>query len=397
MPYRRRLTSDVSVYSSAKTCDGYTLFAPTFGKDAWLIDMNGRVCHHWELENPPASHGKLLPNGNLMWQAAAPGSLSYFVGSGSELVEYDWEGNKVWRWEEQGINHDFLTLPNGNIVINVYTQMPDEQAAKVKGGIPGTEVEGGRIYTSTLKEISREGEVLWEWSLADHLDPETDIMCPLCPRRVWGFINSLDLMPDGRILFMMRLLNDVGIMDPSSGEITWRFGRDKQLGHPHCCKVLENGNITLFDNGLHRHSATDHVGDISASRVIEIDPGSNEIVWQYMDPLAPNFYSAICSGAQRLPNGNTLICEATKGKLFEVTPGKEIVWEYQSPFLVTRPNYWGWTISATVWQAHRYAPDYPGLAGKDLDPGNYEFKFRSRTAKDIEEEETVKRLTSLGY
>lgn len=398
MPYRRKLTQDVTIHDSARTYDGYTLFAPTFGNDAWIIDMKGRVVQHWELDNPPASHGKLLANGNLMWQAKGEGSIQDFVGSGSELVEYDWDGNRLWRWEEPGINHDFIPLPNGNVIINVYVPMPDDVTKNVKGGMAGTELRG-KMWSCCLKEITREGEELWTWNLYEHLNIETDILCPLCPRHVWGFINSLDLLPDGKILFTMRLLNDFGVLDPKTGEIVWRYGRDKELGHPHCCSVLDNGNFMLYDNGLHRQGADPElqIADIAASRVIEIDPKTKEVVWQYNDPLAPNFFSAICSGARRLPNGNTLICEATKGKIFEVTHDMELVWEYQSPFLVMRPNYWGWTLSATVWQAHRYAPDFPGFEGRDLDPERWEWAIRKKSAATIEEEATIKRLKSLGY
>jgi len=52
------------------------------------------------------------------------------------------------------------------------------------------------------------------------------------------------------------------------------------------------------------------------------------LVWSY---TAPNFYSFNISGAQRLPNGNTLITEGTQGRVFEVTPDKAIVWEYVAP------------------------------------------------------------------
>ncbi len=37
------------------------------------------------------------------------------------------------------------------------------------------------------------------------------------------------------------------------------------------------------------------------------------------------------SGANRLPNGNTLICESVDGTIFEVTPKKETVWKYVNP------------------------------------------------------------------
>jgi len=133
--YRRKLTQDVTVYNPARTYDGYTLFAPTFEKVAWLIDMQGRVCHRWQMDTAPASHGVLLPNGHLMWQGKGPNSIQDFVGSGSELVEVDWDGNKVWRYEEVGLNHDFIVLDNGNLIVNVFVPMPDDVSAKVRGGL----------------------------------------------------------------------------------------------------------------------------------------------------------------------------------------------------------------------------------------------------------------------
>ncbi len=396
--FRRKLTDDVTVYDPSRAFDGYTFFAPTFEKVAWLVDMQGRVVHRWEMETAPASHGKLLPNGNVMWQGKGPGSIEDFVGSGSELVEVDWDGNKVWRYEELGLNHDFLVVGDDHLVINVFTPIPEDKARHIQGGLEGTELRG-QVWTCNIKKVSRIGEVLWEFSLADHLDIEDDVLCPLCPRHVWGFCNSLAELPDGRILFTLRLLNDLAIYDPKEDAVVWRLGKDKELGHPHSCSVLPNGNFLLYDNGLHRVGANPElqIADISASRVVEIDPETREIVWQYIDPFAPNFYSAICSSAQRLPNGNTLICEATKGRLFEVTLDQEIVWEYHSPFLVMRPNYWGWTLAKTVWDAQRYGPDYLAFEGKDLDPDNYEFVIRKRGEADKQEEAKLKRLKSLGY
>ena len=84
-----------------------------------------------------------------------------------------------------------------------------------------------------------------------------------------------------------------------------------------------------------------------------------------------SFYSFHISSAERQPNGNTLICEGAPGRIFEVTPSHEIVWEYINPFFlrVNRPtkghpsNY-----TNAVFRAHRYGPDHPALQGRDLDP-----------------------------
>ena len=90
---------------------------------------------------------------------------------------------------------------------------------------------------------------------------------------------------------------------------------------------LDNGNILIFDNGERRQN------DVRVfSRVIEINPANNEIVWEYSDHPYYNFYSPRISGARRLPNGNTLITEGMFGRMFQVTPSKEVVWEYINPY-----------------------------------------------------------------
>jgi hypothetical protein len=50
-------------------------------------------------------------------------------------------------------------------------------------------------------------------------------------------------------------------------------------------------------------------------------------------PGGGHIYSAFVSSAQRLPNGNTLITEGNGGRIIEVTPKQEIVWEYISPYV----------------------------------------------------------------
>jgi hypothetical protein len=91
-----------------------------------------------------------------------------------------------------------------------------------------------------------------------------------------------------------------------------------------------------------------------------------------------NFNSSFISGCQRLPNGNTLICNGSVGRFFEVTREKERVWEYVSPFYFkfTPPSVLDW--NNTVFRCHRYAPDYPGLKGKTLDPERVELTLRKK-------------------
>ena len=106
-----------------------------------------------------------------------------------------------------------------------------------------------------------------------------------------------------------------------------------------------------------------------------------EPVWTYTAPTPGDFYAPYISGAQRLPNGNTLICDGVHGTLFEVTPAGKTVWKYVNPTTGSGPLRQGEPVPTEqlrsgrevpanqVYRAYRYAPDYPGLQGLDLTPG----------------------------
>ena len=149
-----------------------------------------------------------------------------------------------------------------------------------------------------------------------------------------------------------------------SGKVIARYGKGK-IFHQHDVQELDNGNIMCFDNGVHR---SNYYGP-PYSRIVEIDPETDEIVWEYKDDPPWAFYSATQSGNERLPNGNTFVCQTHLGRLFEVTHAGELVWEYISP-----RQFWAEKNFTYIWGAHRafrYPPDYPGLKGRDLDPAKY--------------------------
>jgi hypothetical protein len=395
----RKTDECVSVYEPTKAYKGYTMFAPHYSKDVWLIDMKGEIVQHWEMKNLPGGDQRLLPNGNLLrLNKTLEEPLQFFGSVAGELVEVDWDCNVIWKYENLYMHHDFYRMENGNTILNMHTLIPQEIAVKVRGGIPGTELEQG-MWCNTFREITPEGEVVWEWLGYEHMDPEIDVPCPLCPRTIWGYVNGICVVPNGDIVASFRLLNTIAIIDKQSGAIKWRWGAPHELGHQHNPTVLGNGNILIFDNGYHR--VTSHeVSDEISSRVIEVNPRTDEIEWEYEDKNPDKFYSGICGSAERLPNGNTLICESTKGRIFEVTRDKEIVWEFINPF------YYEWGrrgVTNLIFKAHRYGFDYEGLKGKVLDP----IKFRwvlmkeGRTSpeapKDTRVEEIRHRLKRLGY
>ena len=98
---------------------------------------------------------------------------------------------------------------------------------------------------------------------------------------------------------------------------------------------------------------------------------SKQIVWSYHSTNHHGFFSHIGSGAQRLPNGNTLICSGTEGHLFEVTPAGELAWEYISPMTdqgAVKVLSDSLPMTNALFRAYRYAPEHPAFKGRELTP-----------------------------
>jgi hypothetical protein len=403
MYVQRRPEECVTICDLSKAYGGYTLFAQHTSTDAWLIDMRGHIVHHWKLPHPPGGPIRLLPNGNqIRLDKTLKEPTAHMGTAGGNLVEVDWNGNVVWKYEDQYMHHDFCRLENGNTLINRHVLIPPQIAARVKGGIPGTELKEG-MWGDSIQEITPEGKVVWEWLGYEYMDPEIDVLCPLCTRSIWAYVNGLDAFPNGDLVLSVRHLNNLIVIDKKTKAIKQRWGHSK-LGHQHNPTVLGNNNVLVFDNGYHRLPPAEAPVSVEGnSQVLEVNLESEEIEWQYKDPTVQKFFSPFCSGAGRLPNGNTLICESSKGRIFEVTSNKELVWEFFNPFYENHDRF---GLTNHIFQAHRYGYDYSGLQGKTLHPDRFEFVVQDKAKKDStetpdrdtsEESPAQRRLRMLGY
>src|SRR6266404_3575324 len=112
-------TLGLTMYQPDQAAHGYTLFAPMTGTSAYLIDMQGRVVHHWSLPYRPAAYGYLLDNGHLLVAGRTGKSPVTFAGGGAggTLMELDWDSKVLWEYVEDTMHHDFCRLPNGNTMI----------------------------------------------------------------------------------------------------------------------------------------------------------------------------------------------------------------------------------------------------------------------------------------
>jgi len=121
------------------------------------------------------------------------------------------------------------------------------------------------------------------------------------------------------VLASSRLLNAIMVVDLGKEQAVWaRTGSWHGQHDPH---LLGNGRILFFDNGEPKRR----------SRILELDPTTGEEIIIYEGDANRRFYTRYCGTTYRLPNGNTLITESDSGRVFEIDPAGEIVWEFYNP------------------------------------------------------------------
>ncbi len=262
----------------------------------------------------------------------------YSLSQKKALIKQTWLGETVWK-QELPVHHDLTLTPTGTILI------PSKEVRQY---------QGRKVEFDLVVEFSEAGVELTRWSTFDHLaelkrfhdpsplDQPSSERSALRQQQSTTFggdydyyhLNSVQALPatglgaedrrfqEGHWLISMRNLNLILILDRHSKDVVWDFGPGELIGQ-HMPRMLDDGNILVFDNGGSR--------DRPYTRVIEIEPTTKEIVWTYTGSPPGSFFSVRCGGAQRLPNGNTLITDHDDGRAFEVTREGEIVWDWYNP------------------------------------------------------------------
>jgi hypothetical protein len=350
----------VSIYDKSKASVGYTIFWTLGTSTVKLMDMNGTIVNEWDMGGLPGNYGYLLPNGNMLAAIRTDQHVLGLAAKGGHIVEMDWDGNIVWEHIDHFQHHDFRRLENGNTCYIRWELMPEELAAKVPGGKAGEEHEDG-IYGDGIQEIDADGNTVWEWHFATDIEDYSKYpICPIEHRKEWAHANTICPLPDGDYLISFRQNHLIARIDRKTKKFSW-YMCDHKLGHQHDVQMLENGNILVYANGAHGP----YHGPNEGSRIFEIDPKTDETVWEYVGSPPYTFDSPFISGCQPMPNGNILICEGRSGRLFEVTREGEIVWNFNSPHVSDTPPY---APGRSIFRCYRYAADSPEIAGRLGDP-----------------------------
>ena len=392
-----------TIYEPEKCWNGYTLFQAELhrknGYGAVLKDMNGNAVNRWKgLDGMP---NKMLPGGHIMGSTGVR-NFKYGYQDMVDVVEADWDGNTVWKFDKYEQVKDPRQKPRW-----MARQHHDYQREGNPVGyyVPGMEpkTSGGKtlilchkdikkpsisdkvLVDDTIIEVDGRGKITWEWVCSEHFEEmgfshraKTTIKRNPGMKPAggglgdWMHMNSMSMLgpnklydggdkrfhPDN-IIWDGRQTNIIAIIDRKTGKIVWQLGPyftatkalrkiGQIIGQHHAHLIPRGlpgeGNILLFDNGGAAGYGAPNPGAPTGfdnarrdfSRVLEFDPVTLEIKWQYPAPGpfpgGSRLYSSFVSSAQRLPNGNTLITEGNGGRIIEVTAGQEIVWEYVSPY-----------------------------------------------------------------
>jgi len=306
-----------------RSTPGYILLCPVDGDRAMLLRPDGSLAQSWQTGRGMTNWSYLLPNGNLFRNERCENRQGVALTVSGRLSEYAPDGTLLWRHDDPFQHHDARRLADG-AVYAAFTDIPADVKAGIRGGLAGTQTPGGP-FGEVIRQVDDAGQVQWEWHFTDHL-MDRFALYPNSNKWSYGHTNTVCPLIDGTYLISSKNLNLIFILDPQNG-VTWDYQNDEMSGQ-HDAQMLDNGNILVFANGVYQ-------SDLHHSQVLEIDRTTKEIVWRYtaQDDFT-SFFSPHMGGAQRLPSGNTLICEGNKGCLFEVTPEHEVVREYVSPFFV---------------------------------------------------------------
>jgi hypothetical protein len=314
---------------------GYSLYVVPFDCTAHLIALDGTVVKSWRDERSWNGRTRackrwqqadLLPGGDLLvpLEGRPPPGLRV----GSALLRLGWDGETRWRRPLEA-HHDAEQAPDGRILA---------LARRVRRD-PDFDPEHA-VLDNLLVFLSPDGrKVERRVSLFDVLR-ENDLGFTLrrrAPRPGTDLVdlfhaNSVETLRDpalaerhplytpGYVLVSVRHQDAVLVLDPEAERLVWWWGPGELSGQ-HDARMLPNGHMLIFDNGLER----------GWSRVIELDPVKREIVWHYGDDGPDAFYSVGRGSAQKLPNGDVLIANSNEGEAFEVTHDGRVVWRFYDP------------------------------------------------------------------
>jgi hypothetical protein len=250
----------------------------------------------------------------------------------------------------------------------------DQDSSKANFGDVGAhpELVDVNFGEGVLASIVAKKEELEKLKAIGYIGSTSSTHKPAPARADWLHLNAISYHPElDQILVSSPEFNEIWIIDHSTttaeaaghkggrygkgGDLLYRWGnprayragnvKDQKLFYQHNAHWIPKGypgagHLLIFNNGQRRpggaYSSVDEIAlPVLPDGRYEHKPGTaygpDKPIWSYSAPKRSEFYAQFISGADRLPNGNTIICSGPNGMIFEVTPEREIVWKYLNP------------------------------------------------------------------
>ncbi len=325
---------------------GYTFVTTMFSDGFYpaLLDMQGNIVHRWKIgytevfPDPPhiefsvddldtVVHGaELFPDGSVLLNWSG-----YGLAKLDRCAKVEWAIPRI-------THHAVETLPNGEILTLSRTFAGEKEFR------PGmTMPDRGYIWRDEIMRISADGKILEElpvWDLFYDNGREAQLTRIMTQSTLWQNVvdplhtNDIEVLKEemapafpmftaGDVILSFRGLNMVMVIDSTLRKVKWV--QHGPFIRQHDPDFMPNGHILIFDN---RDGGLGRVWGYS--RILELDPATGQVVWQYQGTDEAPFYTRSRGRSALLPNGNVLVSEFNRGRVFEVarTDNNKIVWDW---------------------------------------------------------------------
>ncbi|MFP4097371.1 MAG: arylsulfotransferase family protein [Alphaproteobacteria bacterium] len=330
----------VTTYDAQKSWGDYTVYTSTEKESIVVMDMQGNTVFEWDAGFPEddltfrdqVTIGRFfsdpLDRRNVYVMYFGEKSLLHQYG----MKKFDHRSNVLWE-NPKALHHDVAFFEDGTILTfeqrlrkdNPHPALPHLETPYFEEFLIFIDKDGqtiqeislydafsGSDYHSVLYSLTREQ--------GDDLIRDGDLFHPNTITRVPAHVAArFAQLNTQSVMLSFRNTDMIAFLDLETEKIVWAFYGPWH--GQHAPQFLDNGNVIMFDN-------RGHAGSGGRSRILEVDLQDLSIVWEYTGSQDKPFFTAYNGMIDLLPNGNILVTETHSGRIFEVTRGKDIVWEY---------------------------------------------------------------------
>jgi hypothetical protein len=393
------LSENIVVYDDKLLENSLVLAVENGGDKSYLLDKRGNKIFEWNFNANLGNDFEILPDGKALGIFKVEEPAFSFGGFGGSIRILNQDGSVDWEYVYASdtllAHHDVEILPNGNVLFLAWEKIDATTAQE-----NGVDFDSS-IYPEKLIEVNPDtNEIVWEWSSWDHIVQDKYNTLPN-----YGVIKdnpqliniNYSLPDDGDIMhangidydavndlvfISVNFFSEVWVIDHSTstneaaghssgafnkgGDLIYRFGNPEAYNNPKGNRLFYNnhfpnilidnqpgaGNVLIYVNkGLDIEQST--VYELKLPTAFDLLPETDnepEVVWSFTDP---DLFNPKISGAIRLRNGNTLICEGDYG-FWEVTNKGDVVWKYDG------------SSGSAIWRGYSYALDSPEILSLGL-------------------------------